>query len=171
MNTLKRIADIIDKSSAAAGMGCAWLIAALIVSMAYDTFSRYLFNAPTVWAFDVSYLLGGTVMLMGMGWVTASRSQVRVDVLYSRFSEKTRRIVDSALNIVFFLPLFAMLLQKSITRAMFSFQVQEFSEVGFWRPIIWPYRWMIVVALILWLAATLSWIIRDVYAASRGKEL
>ena len=171
LNTLKRVADVIDKVSIRAGRTCAWIIVALMLAMVYETFSRYFLNAPTVWAFDISYMLGGTVMLMGMEWVTAQRSQVRVDILYSKFSPRTRRIIDGTLNTVFFVPLFSVLLRHGFTKAVFSYKINEFSEVGFWRPIIWPYRWMIVVALLLWLLATLSWIIRDFHAAARGREL
>lgn len=171
LNALRRVFDIIDRVSVRAGHVCAWLIAVLILAMVYETLSRYLFNAPTKWAFDISYMLGGTVMLMGMAWVTAQRSQVRVDIIYSRLSARARRIIDGVLNIVFFVPLFFVLLRHSILKAVFSTRINEFSEVGFWRPIIWPYRWMIVVALCLWLLATLSWVVRDVYAAAKGKEL
>jgi len=148
-----------------------WLLLALVFSLTYDTFMRYLFRAPTFWAFDISYMLGGTIMLMGMAWVTCRRSQVRVDILYTRMSERAQKIVDSVLNIIIFLPLFVVLLYQGFNRAIYSYMIKEFSEVGFWRPIMWPYRWLIVVALALWLLATITWVVRDMHSLTRGKEL
>ncbi len=171
MNFIKSFLDAVDKVSVWAGKAVSWLLLVLIFALTYDTFMRYLFRAPTVWAFDISYMLGGTIMLMGMAWVTVRREQVRVDILYTRYSPKMKTIVDAVLNVLLFFPLFAMLLQRAIPRAMYSFTISEFSEVGFWRPILWPYRWMLVLALTLWVLTTLGWVIRDLYKLKRGEEL
>ncbi len=171
MKFIKSFLDAVDKVSVWAGKAVSWLLLVLIFALTYDTFMRYLFRSPTVWAFDISYMLGGTIMLMGMAWVTVRREQVRVDILYTRYSPKMKIIVDAVLNMLLFFPLFAMLLQRAIPRAMYSFTIGEFSEVGFWRPILWPYRWMIVLALVLWVLATLGWVIRDLYKLKRGEEL
>ena len=171
MKFIKTILDAVDKVSMWAGKTVSWLLLVLIFALTYDTFMRYLFRAPTVWAFDIAYMLGGTIMLMGMAWVTVRREQVRVDILYTRYSPKTKVIVDAALNVLLFFPLFAMLLYKAIPRAIYSFTIGEFSEVGFWRPILWPYRWMLVLALTLWVLTTLGWVIRDLYKLKKGEEL
>ena len=155
MKFIKSILDAVDKVSVWAGKAVSWLLLVLIFALTYDTFMRYLFRAPTVWAFDISYMLGGTIMLMGMAWVTVRREQVRVDILYTHYSPKTKIIVDAVLNVLLFFPLFFMLLQRAIPRAIHSFSISEFSEVGFWRPVVWPYRWMLVVALKLWVLTTL----------------
>ena len=163
--------NIIDTVSIWAGKAVAWLLVVLILALVYDTFARYLFRSPTVWAYDISYMLGGTVMLMGMAWVTTRREQVRVDILYTRYSPKVRVLVDAVLNLFLFFPLFVMLLQRAIPRAMYSYSIKEFSEVGFWRPLMWPYRWMIVVALLLWVLAAAVWVIRDLYKLKTGEDL
>jgi TRAP-type mannitol/chloroaromatic compound transport system permease small subunit len=168
---IKSILDTVDTVSTWAGKAVSWLLLVLIFALTYDTFMRYVFRAPTVWAFDISYMLGGTIMLMGMAWVTVRREQVRVDILYTRYSPKMKILVDAVLNVLLFFPLFAMLLQRAIPRAMYSFTIGEFSEVGFWRPILWPYRWMLVLALTLWVLTTLGWVIRDLYKLKRGEEL
>ena len=161
----------IDSVSIWTGKGVAWLLVVLILALTYDTFMRYLFRAPTVWAFDTAYMIGGTIMLMGMAWVTTRREQVRVDILYTRFSPKVRTIVDAVLNICLFFPLYMMLIQKAIPRAIYAYTNGEFSEVGFWRPPLWPYRTMLATALILWVLAALVWVIRDLYKLGKGEEL
>jgi TRAP-type mannitol/chloroaromatic compound transport system permease small subunit len=163
--------NAIDSASTWAGKAVSWLLVGLILALTFDTFSRYLFSKPTVWAFDVSYMLGGTIMLMGMAWVTTRREQVRVDILYTRYSPKVRVLVDAFLNLFLFFPLFVMLLQRAIPRAMYAFTNKEFSEVGFWRPLMWPYRWMLVAALLLWVLAALTWVIRDLYKLKTGEEI
>ncbi len=168
---LKAIFGAIDTVSIWAGKAVSWLLIALILSLTLDTFLRYAFSRPTVWAFDISYMLGGTIMLMGMAWVTTRRQQVRVDIIYARYSPKVKILIDAILNLCLFFPLFIMLLQRALPRALYSYTIQEFSEVGFWRPIIWPYRWMIVAALLLWVLAAAVWVIRDLYKLKTGEEL
>jgi len=168
---LSSVFSAVDKVSIWAGKAVSWLLLALILALTYDTFMRYAFRAPTVWSFDVSYMLGGTIMLMGMAWVTTRREQVRVDVIYSKFSAKVKLAVDTVLNIVLSLPLFVMILDRAIPRTIFSFTNGEFSEVGFWRPLLWPYRSMLLIALTLWLLATIVWVVRDAYKLKTGEDL
>ncbi|MFM7346175.1 MAG: TRAP transporter small permease subunit, partial [Tagaea sp.] len=54
----------IDKISNFFGKAFAWSIVILTFAIAYEVFSRYVFSAPTTWAFDVSYILYGTLFMM-----------------------------------------------------------------------------------------------------------
>ena len=171
MKVLKPLFDLIDKVSAWIGKSVAWLLLLLIAALTYDTFMRYAFSEPTVWAFDIAYMLGGSIMLLGMAWVTVRREQVRVDLLYTKYSPRAKKIVDAGLNIFLFFPLYFMLIGKAVPRAIYSFTNNEFSEVGFWRPPLWPYRWMMVIALVMWVLAALVWVIKDLYWLGKGEEL
>ena len=171
MKVLKPIFDLIDKVGTWLGKGVAWLLVVLIAALTYDVFMRYVFSKPTVWAFDMAYMIGGSIMLLGMAWVTVRREQVRVDIIYTRYSPRVKKIVDAGLNIILFFPLYVMLIQRAIPRAIYSFTNHEFSEVGFWRPIMWPYRWMMLVALIMWVLAALVWVIKDLHEVRKGEKL
>jgi len=171
MNILRLVLKKIDFLSEWSGKLISWLIVALIFALTYDVMMRYLFIRPTVWSYDISYMLGGTAMLMGMAYVTFHRAHVRVDIIYMRLSQKVKLIIDLVFTMVFFFPLFSILLQRSVSRAIWSFNCKEFSEVGFWRPPIYPFRWMIPVALSLLILAGVAWFIRDLYSLVKGKEL
>ncbi|MCA3664754.1 MAG: hypothetical protein INF06_12915, partial [Methylobacterium sp.] len=51
----------IDQISVAVGKFGAWSIVILTLAMCYEVFARYLLQAPTEWAFDMSYILYGTL--------------------------------------------------------------------------------------------------------------
>ena len=55
---------IIDRINDWVGKGVAWLVPILILELAYDTAARYMFNAPTMWSYDISYMLYGTIFLV-----------------------------------------------------------------------------------------------------------
>ena len=168
---LRAVCNAIDSVSIWTGKAVSALLVVLILALTYDTFMRYVFRQPTVWSFDVSYMLGGTVMLMGMAWVTTRREQVRVDVLYSKYSPKVKLAVDAVLNLLIFFPVYVMLLTRAVPRTIFSYTNKEFSEVGFWRPLMWPYRTMMLIAVSLWVLAALVWVIRDLYKLKTGEDL
>ncbi len=171
MKILRAVFNAVDNVSIWAGKAVSWLLIVLILALVLDTSLRYLFSAPTVWAYDISYMLGGTVMLMGMAWVTTRREQVRVDVLYARYSPRTKRVVDVVLNIVLFFPLFFMLVARAVPRAIHAYAIGEFSEVGFWRPPLFPYRTVLAIALILWVLAAIVWVIRDIHQLRTGRDI
>jgi len=171
MNVLRYILNRIDFISEWSGKLISWLLVALIFALTYDVMMRYLFTRPTVWSYDISYMLGGTVMLTGMAYVTLHRAHVRVDIIYMRLSQKVKLIIDLLFTAVVFFPLMSMLIERSAQRAWWSTQLREFSEVGFWRPPIYPFRWMIPVALTLFFIAGVAWFIRDLYLLVKGKKL
>ncbi len=171
MSVLRFALQKIDFLSEWSGKLISWLIVALILAIAYDTSMRYLFSAPTIWAYDVSYMLGGTVMLIGMAYASLHKSHIRVDIIYTHFPPRMKTIIDIVFNLVLFFPLYGVLLHKSVARAIWSFDNKEFSEIGFWRPLMWPFRWMIPVAITLFLLAGIAWVIRDLYSLKKGEEL
>jgi TRAP-type mannitol/chloroaromatic compound transport system permease small subunit len=55
--TLRRVASVVDTLSEWSGRVFAWIIIPLVVSLTYEVLARYAFNAPTIWAYDLSYML------------------------------------------------------------------------------------------------------------------
>ena len=56
----------IERVSGASGHFTAWLVTPLILATVYDVGARYLFNAPTQWAYEVGYMMMGAHALLGM---------------------------------------------------------------------------------------------------------
>ena len=40
----------------------------LVFSMIYEVAARYVFGAPTIWAFDISYMATGTLFVLGAAY-------------------------------------------------------------------------------------------------------
>jgi TRAP-type mannitol/chloroaromatic compound transport system permease small subunit len=167
----RRILGGIDALSTWSAKGVAWACLIMVLVIAYDVILRYLFRAPTVWQYDVSYMLGGAIIIMGAGYVHSQRKHVRVDILYNSFSPRTRLMVDVCFTLLCFFPLVSALIYSSAQHAIQAYIVKEFSEVGFWRPLMWPFRSIIPIGLgILWLQG-LANLIRDVHRLVKGEDL
>jgi len=161
----------IDRLSLWVAKTVALAVLAMVITIAYDVILRYVFRSPTVWQYDTSYMLGGSVIILGAGYVQLKRRHVRVDLIYNRFSSRARLILDVVFTLLFFFPLLTGLIIVSAGYAIHAYQVKEFSEVGFWRPLMWPFRSVIPVGLaVLWLQGLANFI-RDLFMLVKAKEL
>jgi TRAP-type mannitol/chloroaromatic compound transport system permease small subunit len=93
-----------DTLSAWFGKAFAWLIVLMAVGTGYEVFVRYVLNSPTAWALDVSFIMYGTLFMMGGAYTLSRGGHVRGDFLYRLWQPKTQAKVDLVLYIFFFFP-------------------------------------------------------------------
>ena len=86
----------IERASEWAGVFGACLIVPLVLATCYEVFARYLFGAPTIWAYEVGYTLTGAHFLLGMAFTLKYGEHIRIDVFSGRFSRRTRALIDLA---------------------------------------------------------------------------
>ncbi len=93
-----------DQVSAAFGKTFAWLIMLMTFGMSYEVLVRYVFNKPTPWALDVSFIMYGTLFMMGGAYTLSRGGHVRGDFLYRLWAPRTQARVDLLLYVIFFFP-------------------------------------------------------------------
>jgi len=130
----------IDRINAATGTVAAWLIAPLIGAMCYEVFARYVFNAPTIWAYELAYLLTGSGWLLGMAYALSKGAHIRIDVLYLNMPPRARAAVDVAGYVLLLLPFLLWLTATLDDRAIAAFQSGEKTGQSAWNPPLWPFR-------------------------------
>jgi TRAP-type mannitol/chloroaromatic compound transport system permease small subunit len=94
----------VDHLSAWVGKLFAWCIVALTFAVSYEVFARYLFNSPTSWAYDASYILYGALFIMAGAYALSRNAHVRGDFLYRSWAPRWQAALDLALYIRFFFP-------------------------------------------------------------------
>ena len=62
--------------------------------MVYEVLARKLFNAPTMWAYDMSRFLYGALFMLGAGYALSKGVHIRADFLYRNFKTKTQGKID-----------------------------------------------------------------------------
>ena len=72
--------------------------------VSYGAFVRYALNAPTSWSLDVSFIMYGTLFMMGGAYTLSRGGHVRGDFVYRLWSERTQGAVDLVLYLIFFFP-------------------------------------------------------------------
>ena len=86
---MQKYIQFADALSAWFGKAFAWLIILMTVGMSYEVMVRYLFNRPTPWALDISFMMYGTLFMMGGAYTLSRGGHVRGDFLYRLWSDRT----------------------------------------------------------------------------------
>jgi TRAP-type mannitol/chloroaromatic compound transport system permease small subunit len=166
-----RTVRAVDRFTDATGIWVAWLNVPLALAVSYEVFARYLFHAPTIWAYDVSYMLYGTIFMLGAAYALHKGAHIRTDFFFEQWSVRTRGLIDSVAYLVFFFPSLIVFLVVSWDEGWYAFTINEVSEQTPWRPILWPLKMVIPATCLLLLVQGLSETIKSVYAARYGIEL
>ena len=165
---LIKTVQVIDKFTDRTGVAIAWLNLPLVLVVAWEVIARYFFHAPTIWSFDATYMLYGTIFMLGAAYALHKGAHIRTDFFYDKWSAQTKGMVDSISYIVFFFPSIIMLLAASWSEAWYSYTIHETSEQTPWRPILWPYKSVVPATCVLLLIQGISETIKSVYAWRMG---
>jgi TRAP-type mannitol/chloroaromatic compound transport system permease small subunit len=161
----------IDKFTDFTGTAIAWLNVPLVLAVSYEVLARYLFNAPTIWSFDVTYMLYGTIFMLGAAYALHKGAHIRTDFFFEKWSVRTKGVIDSVAYLVFFFPSILLFGWVGWTEGFYAFQIGETSEQTPWRPILWPFKMVVPLACLLLLVQGISETIKSVYAWRFGIEL
>jgi TRAP-type mannitol/chloroaromatic compound transport system permease small subunit len=76
------------------GAWTSWIALAIVGLMATNVLLRYALSAGTVWSQELEWHLLVPLVLFGMSYALRHGEHVRVDIVYTRFSERGKLIVD-----------------------------------------------------------------------------
>mgnify|MGYP006099623607 FL=1 len=116
-----------DHLSTSIGKGFAWCIVILMGGTCYEVIMAYVFNAPTLWNFDLSMQMYGAILMMSGAYCLATESHVRGDVIYRLFKPRTQGWIDLILYFIFFFPGVLALVFYGYDYAAFSWKLKESS--------------------------------------------
>ncbi|MER0240050.1 TRAP transporter small permease subunit [Fulvimarina sp. MAC8] len=120
----------------------------LVAAMIYEVVARYVFAAPTLWAFDISYMCTGILFVLGAAYALREDAHVRIDFLAERMPRRLRSGIEAAIFLFCLSPLFASLAYVAIDRAFRAYQSGEVEMVSPWAPLMWPFYAFIALGLV-----------------------
>jgi len=140
----------------------------LIGILLFEAVARYIFNAPTPWAVEMSEFTLGTYFLIGGGYALLRGAHVRMDALYNRWSARRKAIVDLATFSLIAVYLIVLVVGGSMIAAQALISGQHASTQ--WGPPLAPIKTIVVVGAVLLLLQAVAFFIRDL-AIIRGKPM
>ncbi|UOM34831.1 TRAP transporter small permease subunit [Acuticoccus sp. I52.16.1] len=166
MTSFIRFADAL---SAAFGKAFAWLILLMTLGTSYEVFVRYVLNDPTPWAFDVSFIMYGTLFMMGGAYTLSRGGHVRGDFLYRLWKPRTQATVDLVLYVFFFFPGVTALIVSGWKYAARSWRYGEVSVNSPAGVPIFQFKTVIVAAGILLFIQGIAEIFRAIKCIQTGE--
>ena len=160
----------IDRFSDVTGKLISLAMLYLVVTICYECLSRYLFDAPTVWVLESSYMANGSAFMLGCAYALHKGAHVRTDMLWDGYSERKKGWIDLVAYVLLFYPTLITLMVISIDDAWYAFQINELSEQTPWRPILWPFRASVPLAALLLMIQGVSESLKCCYQIRYGRE-
>ncbi|MFC1938547.1 TRAP transporter small permease subunit [Chloroflexota bacterium] len=140
---------------------------AIIGILLVEIVSRYIFNAPTLWAIEMATFILGAYFFIGGGYVLLREGHIRMDILYHRWSPRTRAIVGVA---TFFLAVIYLVtfIWGGIIDASYSLTFNQHSGSN-WAPALAPIKIILVIGAFVLLLQASSFFIKDLATIRRKK--
>lgn len=158
----------VDRFSLWVGRIVAWASIPLMLAMTYEVFARYFFNAPTLWAFDMSRMIYGAMFMVGAGYALSKGVHIRSDFLYRKWSVRTQGRVDAALYVLCYFPAMFIVLWVSGEWAWTSLSRMERGTDTAWMPLLGPVKSAVPIGIALLIIQGVSELLKSVHAARKG---
>jgi len=161
----------IDKFTEVTGYLFVVVIVPLILANVVEVFARYVLRAPTIWALDVTTMSYAALFMLGSALALLKGAHVRTDMLWDKFSDRTKGMIDSLAALLLFLPTMAVLFFISIDDFIHAVSIDERSSSGAWTPIIWPLRGVIPLTAFMLFLQGISELLKSLWAWRTGEFL
>ena len=147
--SLARVIAILEFPTVVVGKAAAWLVAPLTLALVYEVVSRYIFNRPTIWAYDMTYMLAGALFMLGTPYALRKGAHVRLDFVLAAFKPRWQALSDLVLYLIVYFPAIYLFFTVGYAFALQSWRQHETMPTSAWSPAIYPLKTVIPVTLFL----------------------
>lgn len=169
MQSVKLVLHAVDRLSEVVGLLVSVLMPAMVAVLAIEVIARYIFNSPTIWAYDTAIFMFGYTGLLGGAYALSKKQHINVDLVYSRLSPRGRAVLDVTTGLLFFF-FMTLVIIYGWDNAIEAIRGGE-ATATLWGPPIGHFKLMVPVgAALLFLQGLANWI-RSLYLAVTNKEL
>lgn len=161
MSLILSISRAIDALTAFFGRHVSWFVLAAVLVSAANAISRKAFNISSNAWLELQWYFFGAVFMLTAADCLRRNAHVRIDILSSLMTKKTRDVIDLICHITFLLPfciLMSWLSWPYFLRAALSGETSS----NFGGLLIWPARFLILLGFVLLLCQALSEIIKRI---------
>jgi TRAP-type mannitol/chloroaromatic compound transport system permease small subunit len=144
-----------------------YFIFVMIGILLWSSISKTFF-LPSLWTLEIAQFAMVAYYIMGGPYSIQMGSNVRMDLFYNEWSDKTKAWVDS-FTIIFLIGYLGILLWGGFESTQYAIQYGERSYSS-WRPYMWPIKVIMCIGISLMLLQAISELVKDIFRI-RGEEL
>ena len=145
-----------------------YLVFAMMFILILSFVTRNIINFPLIWIIEMAQFIITAYYILGGSYSMITDDHVRMDLFYSKFSEKNQARMDAFTSIFLFFYLVT-LLYGSISSLNYTIETNQRLFTA-WRPYVWPIKSLMTFGILLMLLQTLSMFFKDLYRI-RGKKI
>jgi TRAP-type mannitol/chloroaromatic compound transport system permease small subunit len=139
----------------------------LIAILLWSSVSKVFF-VPSLWTLEMAQFALVTYYILGGPYCLQRGSDVRMDLLYSTWTDRQRAWVD-AFTVLFLIFFLGVLLYGAVDSTIYALDYDERSYSS-WRPYMWPIKIIICIGLALMLLQAIAELFKDI-AKIKGIEI
>jgi TRAP-type mannitol/chloroaromatic compound transport system permease small subunit len=160
---------IIERITRSIGILASFAIVPLVLATCYEVLARYVFGAPTIWAYEIGYTPTGSHLLLGMAYTLAVGAHIRIDIFSGNFAPRTRALIDLAAYAVM-LPLMIWLSYALFQHLATGYLRSERSGQSAMNLPVWPFRIVFLVAFTLLALQILAEVVKTARTLRTGSR-
>lgn len=165
---IKAYVRYVDFASEKIGLVTMYLVVAMILILLINAISRNILEIPLHWGIEMTQFILAAYYIVGGAYSMQMGSHVRMDLFYSRLSERNKARMDAATS--FFLVFYLVcLLIGSISSAAYAIKYDQ-RNFSMWNPSMIPIKLIMVGGIVLMLLQSFSMFFKDL-AKARGQSL
>jgi len=162
----KRYVSVVDRVNYRIGRVMMYFIFVMIGILLWSSISKTFF-LPSLWTLEIAQFAMVAYYILGGPYSIQLGSNVRMDLFYNEWSDKTKAWVDS-FTVLFLIFYLGVLLWGGFESTQYAIEYQERSYSA-WRPYMWPIKVIMCIGIALMLLQAISELIKDI-CKIRGEE-
>ncbi|MDP6429386.1 MAG: TRAP transporter small permease [Rhodospirillales bacterium] len=125
-----------------------------------------MFNSPIVGTVEVTELIMGMMIYLGVGYTTLYRGHIRVDILITQFSQRVQGILDVITYLIAFL-FMAVVCWRLFLQAASRIENNDITQI--WEIQVWPIAFIMAFASVLMVTSLLLHLVLSVRTVLTGE--
>ncbi len=167
---LRQATRILDFPGMLVGKAAAWLIVPMVGALVWEVVARFGFNSPTMWAYDATFMLYGTLFMLGAAYTLGLDNHVRADFLFNILSPRWQGVIDGTFTLFLFFPAMFFFTLATFDYASTSWQQGERIPTSPMMPIIYPLKTVMPVTGLLLFIQGISELLKSYYSISCNRR-
>lgn len=158
----------VDAVNRVVGRFSMYLVFLMIGILLYEPIARNLFDQSCIWAVEMAQFTMAAYYLLGGGYSMILKGHVRMDLLYDRWSDRTKAKVDAVtgLFLIFYL---VFLLYGSYSSIEYAVMYGQKNRSA-WAPYMAPIKIIMGLGVLLMLLQSIATFFKDI-AKVRGEDI
>lgn len=135
---VERVLRVIDSINTKVAWAVGFLFIPIMLLTIIEVIARYVFNSPTIFAWDLNAMIFATVVILSAGYTLLRDQHVRIDAMTVRLPSKTQIALDTFAMLILIFVAVVFIWQGAMS-GYESFMGKE-TIASRWNPVVFPVK-------------------------------